>query len=243
MRLWRVAAGLLALVVAGQAHVSGPWSRTGTYTVRRGESLYEVARRTDVPLRDLAQANRISNVHHLRVGQVLVIPPEKNRRAERSRSSERSKPAPRASAPPLSSRVVVARGATGRGWLCPVQGRRVDFADGWGHPRPGGRRHVGTDLFAFRGTPVVASVSGRLEHAPGRLAGLGYRLRGDDGITYVGTHLHSLVARQGRIKRGQLIGTVGSTGNAMGMTPHLHFEMHPGRGGPVNPIYTLRRWC
>lgn len=239
MGRWRVAAGLLALVVAGQAHVSGPWSRTGTYTVRRGESLYEVARRTDVPLQDLARANRISNIHHLRVGQVLVIPPERSRRAERSRG------APRASrpSPPLSSRVVVARGTARRAWLCPVQGRRVDFADGWGHPRPGGRRHAGTDLFAFRGTPVVASVSGRLEHAPGRLAGLGYRLRGDDGITYVGTHLHSLVARPGRIKRGQLIGTVGSTGNAMGMTPHLHFEMHPRRGGPVNPVYTLRRWC
>ncbi len=278
MGRWRVAAGLLALVVAGQAHVSGPWSRTGRYTVRRGESLSQVARRLDVPMGDLARANRISNIHRLRRGQVLVIPPERRGTPLRAR----------ASLPPLASPVVVATGARryrvrrgdtlatiaarhgttvrdlmrqnglrssralragrtlgipGPGWLCPVQRGRVDFADGWGHPRPGGRRHVGTDVFAFRGTPVVASVSGTLEHASGRRAGLAYRLRGDDGNTYYGAHLHTLVARRGRINRGALIGTVGSTGNAQGTTPHLHFEIHPGRGGPVNPIYTLRRWC
>ncbi len=277
MGRWRVAAGLLALVIAGQAHVSGPWSRTGKYTVRRGETLSRVARRVGVPVGDLARANGISNVHRVRRGQVLVIPPEQGTRR-------------RAAAPlaPLPSPVVVATGARryqvrrgdtlaaiaarhrtsvaqlmranglrrasalragrtlqipGSGWTCPVQGGRVDFADGWGDPRAGGRRHVGTDLFAFRGTAVVANVGGNLEHASGSRAGLAYRLRGDDGNTYYGAHLNTLAARPGRIERGALIGTVGSTGNARGTTPHLHFELHAGGGGPVNPIYTLRRWC
>jgi murein DD-endopeptidase MepM/ murein hydrolase activator NlpD len=131
----------------------------------------------------------------------------------------------------------------GQPWLCPVQGGRVDFSDGWGDPRPGGRRHVGVDLFAFRGTRVVASVGGTLVHEPGSRAGLAYRLHGDDGNEYYGAHLDGLAARPGRIGRGALIGTVGSTGNARGTTPHLHFEIHPGGVGPVNPIYTVQRWC
>ncbi|MDQ3574169.1 MAG: M23 family metallopeptidase [Actinomycetota bacterium] len=284
MRHWRVATGLLALVMAGQAHVTGPWSRTGTYTVRRGENLSVVAKRTGVPVAALAAANAIPDRDYVRRGQVLRIPPEQP-------PAPRSRPAavtPRRALAPLPSRVVVVdgtrryrvrRGDTlatiasrhgvsvrelmrvngiakagslganrslrvpGPSWLCPVQGGRVDFADGWGHFRAGGRRHLGTDLFAFRGTRVVASVGGALFHRPGARAGLAYLLRGDDGNTYYGAHLQTLVARPGRIERGALIGTVGSSGNAEGTTPHLHFEIHPNGGGPVNPVYTLRRWC
>lgn len=287
MRHWRVAAGLLALVMAGQAHVSGPWTRTGTYTVRRNESLSVVAGKTGVPVAELARANRIANLDYVRKGQVLVIPAKRGATA-RARPPAPTPTAARRALPALPSPVVVVDGSRryqvrrgdtvatiaaragistrdlmrangikranslradatvkvpGPAWLCPVQGGRVDFSDGWGDPRDGGRRHVGTDLFAFRGTRVVASVGGTLVYEPGSRAGLAYRLKGDDGNTYYGAHLQSLVAKPGRIQRGALIGTVGSTGNAQGTTPHLHFEIHPSGGGPVNPVYTVQRWC
>lgn len=127
-------------------------------------------------------------------------------------------------------------------WLCPVQGPR-QFSDSWGAPRPGGRRHLGVDVFAARGTPVVASVGGRLEHAQGANAGLAYYLRGDDGYTYYGAHLDALEAQPGRVEQGARLGTVGSTGNARGTTPHLHFEIKPGGGPPVNPMPSVERWC
>lgn len=127
-------------------------------------------------------------------------------------------------------------------WLCPVQGPR-HFSDGWGAPRPGGRRHLGVDVFALRGTPVVASVGGDLTHAKGATAGLAYYLRGDDENTYYGAHLDTLEAAPGRVEQGARIGTVGSTGNAEGTTPHLHFEIKPGGGAPVNPMASLERWC
>lgn len=130
----------------------------------------------------------------------------------------------------------------GASWICPVQGPR-QFADSWGAPRPGGRRHLGIDLFATRGTPVVASIGGVLEHAHGAVAGLAYYLRGDDGVTYYGAHLDALEAAPGRVEQGTRIGTVGSTGNAQGTTPHLHFEIKPGGGAPVNPMPSLERWC
>lgn len=126
-------------------------------------------------------------------------------------------------------------------WLCPVKGT-TQFTDSWGQPRPGQRRHLGTDLFAARGTPVVASVGGTVAHASGAVAGLAYYLTGDDGNTYYGAHLDSLAA-SGRVERGTVLGTVGSTGNAKGTTPHLHFEIKPGGGAPVNPYPTVAAWC
>lgn len=129
----------------------------------------------------------------------------------------------------------------GGDWLCPV-GAPHQFSDSWGQPRPGGRRHLGTDLFATRGTPVVASVGGTLTHSSGSLAGVAYYLAGDDGNTYYGAHLDT-IAPPGRVERGAVIGTVGSTGNAKGTTPHLHFEIKPGGGANVNPFPTLQAWC
>ena len=129
----------------------------------------------------------------------------------------------------------------GPAWLCPVQGSR-HFADSWGQPRPGERRHEGTDVFAHRGTPVVANVAGVVEQVSGARAGRAYYLRGEDGNTYYGAHLDT-VSASGRVERGDRIGTVGSTGNAKGTTPHLHFEIKPGGGTPVNPFPTLDKWC
>jgi murein DD-endopeptidase MepM/ murein hydrolase activator NlpD len=129
----------------------------------------------------------------------------------------------------------------GAPWICPVQGPRR-FTNDWGAGRGGGRRHLGTDLFAPRGTPVVASASGTVRHAPGARAGLAYYLQGDDGHTYYGAHLDALQP-PGPVERGTVIGTVGSTGNASATAPHLHFELKPDGGDPVNPYFTLARWC
>lgn len=126
-------------------------------------------------------------------------------------------------------------------WLCPVQGAN-QFTDSWGQPRGGGRRHLGVDVFAARGTPVAASVGGTVRHSVGAVAGNAYYLDGDDGNTYYGAHLDTL-GPTGRVERGTVLGTVGSTGNAKGTTPHVHFELKPGGGPSVNPYPTLRAWC
>ena len=153
--------------------------------------------------------------------------------AERAKAAQR--PAPTVSRSRPSG--VIASG----NWICPVQGPRA-FTNDWGQPRSGGRRHEGTDIMAPRGTPVVASVGGLVRHHNSSLGGLSFFLSGDDGNTYFGTHLDSFGA-QGRVAAGTVVGYVGNSGNARGASPHLHFEIHPGGGGPVNPYPTLAKYC
>ena len=128
-------------------------------------------------------------------------------------------------------------------WICPVQGPRA-FTNDWGDPRGGGRRrHQGTDILAPRGTPVVAPVSGSARTHNSGLGGKSYYLNGSDGNTYFGTHLDSYSGNSGSVSAGTVLGYVGNTGNARGGPTHLHFEIHPGGGGPVNPYPTLRQYC
>lgn len=125
-------------------------------------------------------------------------------------------------------------------WICPVQGP-VSFSNDWGQPRSGGRSHQGTDMLNARGTPIVAPVSGTVRSQNSSLGGLSFFLSGDDGVTYFGTHMMSFAA-SGRVSAGTVVGYNGDSGNARG-TNHLHFEIHPGGGAPINPYPTLSKYC
>jgi murein DD-endopeptidase MepM/ murein hydrolase activator NlpD len=126
-------------------------------------------------------------------------------------------------------------------WVCPVQGPHA-FSNDYGAPRGGGSSHMGNDILAKKGTPVVANVSGVVTQRNGAVSGLAYFLAGDDGNRYFGAHLDSFGA-SGRVSAGTVIGTVGNTGDAAGGPPHLHFEMHPGGSGYTNPYTTLKKYC
>jgi murein DD-endopeptidase MepM/ murein hydrolase activator NlpD len=131
--------------------------------------------------------------------------------------------------------------------VCPVWGR-VGIGQGWGAPRDGGRRrHQGIDLLAPAGTPLVAVADGRITRASNVERGLGgitLWLRDRAGTSYYYAHNQRNLARVSQqVRRGQVIALVGDSGNARGGPPHLHFQLHPGGGLPVNPDATVRRWC
>jgi LysM repeat protein len=125
--------------------------------------------------------------------------------------------------------------------LCPVRGS-VTFMNDWGFPRSGGRFHEGNDLFAARGTPAVAVVGGTATQKTGQIGGRQVTLLGDDGATYHYTHLDGF-GTAGRVGAGTVIGYIGTTGNAAGGTPHVHFEVHPRGGAAVNPYPLIRPAC
>lgn len=106
----------------------------------------------------------------------------------------------------------------------------------FGDPRDGGaREHHGVDIFAPRGTPVVAAAPGVVTRV--RTGGLGGKvvwLRDDGRRALYYAHLDSQIARpRTRVAVGDTLGLVGNTGNARTTPPHLHFGIYA--GGPVDP--------
>lgn len=135
------------------------------------------------------------------------------------------------------------------GFAFPVQAP-YSYVDSWGAPRMVGteyyHRHEGTDVFALRGTPVVAVVDGVVERVgTAVLGGIKLWLRSpDDGWTYFYAHLSGYAPgiQDGlRVRKGEVVGYVGDTGNARGTPPHLHFEAHVPAGRATNPYPILRR--
>lgn len=121
----------------------------------------------------------------------------------------------------------------------PVQGR-CGYADTWHAPRSGGRVHLGVDIIAARGNLVYAAAEGTITKVyydrPGSLSGNGVRLTTDDGTYFFYAHFDTIaegISPGVRVQAGQVVGTIGATGNTS--TPHLHFEIHPGGGTAVNP--------
>jgi murein DD-endopeptidase MepM/ murein hydrolase activator NlpD len=98
--------------------------------------------------------------------------------------------------------------------------------------------HTGQDLAAPTGTPVRAVGDGTVIFAAWDGAyGNKIAIQHPDGTVTWYAHLSAYVVRSGKVKAGQLIGKVGSTGNTTG--PHLHFEVRPHNGGPIPPLAWL----
>jgi hypothetical protein len=98
------------------------------------------------------------------------------------------------------------------------------------------RPHEGIDLSAPRGTPIYATADGVVLQAGYRAGGFGKKILLDHGYGYrtLYGHCHEVMVKPGqKVKRGEVIGKVGSTG--LSKAPHLHYEVHI-NGRPVDPI-------
>lgn len=125
----------------------------------------------------------------------------------------------------------------------PVAGKTASAIQSyWGADRDGGRRsHEGVDIFAARGTPIIAPTDGYVRTAGKR--GIGgnvvwlYDSKRSQSLYFA--HLNEILVEKGdQIKLGDTLGTVGNTGNARTTPPHLHFGIY--KNGATNPINHLR---
>ncbi|HIG75924.1 MAG TPA: M23 family metallopeptidase [Bacteroidetes bacterium] len=116
------------------------------------------------------------------------------------------------------------------------------LADTWGAPRSNGRTHEGIDIFADRGTPVVSATEGVvLGVGTNSLGGNVVRVMGPGREVHYYAHLdaHADELADGqRVMAGDTLGTVGTSGNAAGTPPHLHYGIYRA-GGAVNPYPRL----
>ena len=121
----------------------------------------------------------------------------------------------------------------------------VEFVDDWHFERDGGaRQHEGLDLIGYEGQPIRAAFDGvitMIDDDPSGIAGNGLRLTRDDGLYANYFHLsnsetgpvHSSLEVGTRVRAGQIIGFMGTTGNAG--IPHLHFELRTPEREPMAP--------
>lgn len=134
--------------------------------------------------------------------------------------------------------------------VCPVP--ESTFGNDFHFPRSHGRRHLGTDVFAPSGTPIVALAAGDVTkvdatdgfNGDSDLGGVTVSWTTDVGRFYAA---HLLGVREGlavgdRIEAGDLVGYVGATGNARGGAPHLHLGWYVD-GVEINPWPTLAVVC
>ncbi len=123
------------------------------------------------------------------------------------------------------------------GYIWPAQGN-LTSGYGWRW----GRLHKGIDIAAPIGTPIVAAAPGEVIFAGWNTGGYGnlVKLKHDDGSVTLYAHNNRVLIRSGqKVKQGQLIAEMGSTGRSSG--PHLHFEIRPNGSSAINPIARLPR--
>ncbi|MBZ0111161.1 MAG: M23 family metallopeptidase [Thermoanaerobaculia bacterium] len=138
--------------------------------------------------------------------------------------------------------------------LIPVRGVEIsDLRDSYSDPRSGGREHLALDIMAPRNRKILAVEDGRIERLfQSDLGGITIYQRSADGrFIYYYAHLERYARglEEGKeVERGDVLGFVGSTGNAPDNAPHLHFAIYRGsrlnqwwKGEPVNPYPVLAR--
>ena len=120
--------------------------------------------------------------------------------------------------------------------------KRSQIANTWGAAPGEGRLHEGQDIFAPRGTPILSATTGYVvKIGEDNLGGHTVSVIGDGGRKYYYAHLDSYARNLevgDFVTRQTVLGYVGSTGNADGTPPHLHFGVYTATGA-INPLPLL----
>jgi LysM repeat protein len=212
---------------------TGSTSGGGTYRVRAGDSLWDIAQRHGVSLRSLLSANGLTSTSLILPGRQLVIPGGSGTQSSSSGSSSSGSSSSGRSGSVLTSIQMV----------CPVPG--ASYMNDWGFPRSttSSGFHQGNDLFAPIGTPVVAPISGQLTFGSNNLGGRTFHITSPSGWVVYGAHNSSLVGSDRWVDAGELVAHVGDSGDARGGQPHLHLGLRRTGGNFINPYPSLSAAC
>lgn len=185
----------------------------GTYTVKRGDTLYKISRTTGTSVKELARLNNISPPYTIEIGQRLKVngsgKSASSGKSSRTASARAPVTVPPASWPPVGQRC----------WRWPTSGKIVlpySSADGG---------NKGLDIAGSRGQPVYAAGSGKVVYVGNQLRGYGNLIMIKHSEDYITAYAHndSLLVNNGQsVKIGQKIATMGSTDAD---SVKLHFQL------------------
>jgi len=222
-----VCAALWVVIGLGLGCASSPDGRDSwdgsaghTHILRPGENLYRLSLFYGVSIDAIVRANKIDDVTRLKVGQHIWIPGAKRGAAEGS----------------LAGAGVGRAGhrAEDLKLIWPVRGK-LSSRFGWRN----GRGHDGIDIPARPGTPIVAAAAGRVIHSGRGLGDYGRVVIVKHEGYYSTVYAHNRrnrVEKGDFVEKGEVIGEVGSSGNASGS--HVHFEVRHNRK-PLDPLQFL----
>ena len=233
------------------------------HVVRRGETIYRIARAYGIDPTDLMETNGVADPRTVAVGtelfvpgapRVLEVPPapvpgdpaHATATPPLTHASTSTSTTPTATRPPSPTSAHPERSAADGGAESKGAESKGDAPLMW--PLKGvlygrygvraGRRHDGIDIAAPEGTTVLAAAAGTIIYA-GEQAGYGaiVIVRHENGLVTLYAHNARLLVGDGaRVRRGEPIAKVGQTGRTTG--PHLHFEVRDATR-PRNPLLYL----
>lgn len=223
-----------ALIISSIAIISA-CSSYGTYTVKSGDTLSNIASRHNISVSELNRLNNISNPNHIKVGQTLRIKggakvssrstssspaSSNNYRAPASRTTDHSIQAPTT----YTDKAIPKMG----GWVKPTQGKVVRSFN------PNLPGHKGIQIAGNMNQPVLSANNGQVVYAGQGTGGVGQlvMIKHSNNVYTAYGYLSSIAVREGNtVKAGQQIGTMGRSSDGRTV---LHFEIRV-NGSPINP--------
>jgi len=213
--------------VTDMAGISGSASsQAGTYVVKPGDTLYQIAQAHDMEVSQLERLNGISDPTQLKIGATLRL----NDKAPAPRQAA-AQPAPVAQpvAPVAAAATAKASDAALITWGWPASGKIIQGFNA---------NTKGIDIAGKPGDPVLAAADGEVMYAGNGVRGLGnlVLIKHSKGFITAYAHNKELLVKTGqRVHKGAKIATIGQTDTT---SPRLHFEIRR-HGTPVNPLSYL----
>lgn len=222
------------------------------HIVAKGDTLYNISKRYDVEMSSVSRLNNLSAPYALRIGQKLVLPGQvvasSYQPASYSAPAKTAAPAKKTNTKAASTRKTLPKQNTKPvKYVAPSKYRKSKFD--W--PVKGkvisnfgtigkGRNNDGINIQAALGTAVKAADAGTVAYAGNELKGFGnlILIRHNDGWITAYAHNDRILVKKGqKVRKGEKISTVGSTGGVN--SPQLHFEIRCGKKA-LNPLGYLK---